>query len=88
VFREKPKDGGRELVSGGFFVFNKKFFQYLTPDVDCDLEYGPLERIAQQGQLMVYKHKGFWFCMDTQRDMDALNEMWRTGSTPWTVWKQ
>lgn len=86
-FREKPKDGSNDLVSAGFFVFNRKLFEYLTPDADCDLEYGPLERIAQEGELMVYNHKGFWFCMDTQRDMDALNEMWNNAQAKWKVWE-
>lgn len=88
AFREKPKDGVGDLISGGFFVFNREIFNYLTSSDDCDLEYGPLERIAREGQLMVYRHKGFWFCMDTQRDMDALNEMWKSGKTPWAVWKK
>lgn len=85
-FREKPQDGSRDLISAGFFVFNRRLFDYLTPDEDCDLEYGALERIAAGGELMVYKHKGFWFCMDTQRDMDALNEMWKEGRAKWKVW--
>ncbi len=86
AFREKPKEGADGLISAGFFVFNRKLFDYLSPDENCDLEYGPLERIAAEGQLMVYRHKGFWFCMDTQRDMDALNEMWKTGNAPWKIW--
>lgn len=85
-FREKPKETGNELKSGGFFVFNRKLFDYLCSDEDCDLEYGPLEQIAMENQLMVYKHKGFWFCMDTQRDMDKLNDIWNQGEAKWKVW--
>lgn len=86
AFMEKPKDSGNGLISAGFFVFNRKIFDYLTPDTNCDLEYGPLEHLAEQGELMVYRHKGFWFCMDTQRDMDMLNEMWSKGEAPWKLW--
>lgn len=45
----------------------------------CDLEIGPLEQIAKEGQLMVYKHRGFWACMDTLRDMESLNKIWNEG---------
>lgn len=85
-FREKPKDGTGDLISAGFFVFNRKLFNYLTSDEHCDLEYGALECIAAEKELMVYRHKGFWACMDTQRDMDALNEMWKEGRAPWRIW--
>jgi glucose-1-phosphate cytidylyltransferase len=84
-FHEKPYDDGG-LINGGFFVFNRNLFDYLTADNDCDLEYGPLEKIAQEGQLMVYKHKGFWACMDTLRDMDYLNKLWEENQAAWKVW--
>tara|TARA_Y100000031_G_C8177255_1_gene364719 strand:+ start:166 stop:1017 length:852 start_codon:yes stop_codon:yes gene_type:complete len=74
------------LVNGGFFVFSKEFLNYLTPDDSCDLEFGPLEKIARDGQLMVYKHKGFWACMDTLRDMDYLNKLWNTNQASWKIW--
>jgi glucose-1-phosphate cytidylyltransferase len=82
---EKPKDVNG-LINGGFFVFNKGIFDYLSDDENCDLEIGPLERIAQAGQLMVYKHAGFWACMDTLRDMDYLNKLWDENSAPWKKW--
>lgn len=63
-----------------------KVFDYLTHEDDCDFEHGPLENIADQGKLMVYKHEGFWYCMDTLRDMDALNKMWNEGQALWKVW--
>jgi len=84
-FREKPKNG-RGLINGGFYVFNRSIFDYLSPDDDCDLEIGPLEKIAQEGQLMVYKHKGFWACMDTYRDMEYLNKLWSDNKAEWKVW--
>lgn len=86
-FLEKPQtscDSG--LISGGFFVFNREIFNYLSEDENCDLEYGVLEQLAKEGQLKVYKHKGFWFCMDTLRDMDALNEMWKDNRAEWKIW--
>lgn len=85
-FAEKPKNGAT-LVSGGFFVFNRKILDYLTEDVSCDLEVGPLEQIAKEGQLMVYKHRGFWACMDTLRDVEYLNKLWDDGQAKWKTWK-
>ncbi len=84
-FIEKPRDTSG-LVNGGFFVFNRELFDYLSPDENCDLEIGPLEEIAHKGQLMVYKHTGFWACMDTLRDMDYLNTLWQQGKADWKVW--
>ena len=84
-FSEKPKNGG-SLINGGFFVFNRSIFDFLSVDDSCDLEVGPLEEIAKDGQLMVYKHRGFWACMDTLRDMEYLNKLWSSGTAPWKVW--
>jgi glucose-1-phosphate cytidylyltransferase len=85
-FAEKPQNGdGR--INGGFFVFNSSFFEYLTVDDFCDLEVGPLEEIAKNGQLMVYKHGGFWACMDTLRDMEYLNKLWHNGQAKWKIWE-
>lgn len=85
ALREKPQDG-ESLINGGFFVFNRAIFNYLNPSDSCDLEIGPLEDIAQEGQLMVYKHRGFWACMDTLRDMEYLNKIWESGQARWKVW--
>ena len=74
------------LISGGYFVFENRVFDYLSEDESCDLEYGTLERLAEEGQLMVYRHDGFWFCMDTLRDVEALNKMWHEGQAPWKIW--
>jgi glucose-1-phosphate cytidylyltransferase len=84
-FVEK-EDTGKAFVSGGFFVFNRGIFDYLTRDDSCDLEIGTLERIAAEGELMVYKHKGFWASMDTLRDMDYLNGLWKENAAPWRMW--
>lgn len=84
-FNEKPKDSSN-LVNGGFFVFNRGIFDYLEDNDDCDLEIGPLEKIAKEGELMVYQHKGFWTCMDTIRDVEYLNRLWLEYNAKWKVW--
>jgi glucose-1-phosphate cytidylyltransferase len=83
--REKPR-GGAQLVNGGFFVFNRAIFDYLSPDDNCDLEIGPLEELARKGELYLYRHTGFWACMDTMRDMEYLNNLWDKGQAAWKVW--
>jgi glucose-1-phosphate cytidylyltransferase len=85
-FSEKPSSADG-LVNGGFFVFNIAIFDYLTTDDSCDLEIGTLENIANKGQLMVYKHQGFWSCMDTLRDMEYLNKLWDAGQAKWKIWE-
>lgn len=85
-FQEKPEIPDGSLISGGFFVFNRRIFDYLTGDEDCDLEYGALEHLARINELMVYQHDGFWFCMDTLRDMEEINSMWQEGNARWKVW--
>ena len=85
AFSEKPENGSG-LINGGFFVLNRGVFDYLSDDDSCDFEIGALEEIARQGELMVYKHKGFWACMDTLRDMEYLNRLWSEGNTMWRVW--
>lgn len=84
-FAEKPQNGSG-LVNGGYFVFNRAIFDYLSEDDSCDLEIGPLERVVQDGQLMVYQHRGFWACMDTLRDMEYLNRIWNSGQAKWKLW--
>jgi len=83
-FAEKPQV--EEWVSAGFFVFNRGVFDYLAGD-DCFLEREPLERLAHDGQLMAYKHDGFFYAMDTYRDYRFLNDSWDSGQTPWKVWE-
>jgi glucose-1-phosphate cytidylyltransferase len=86
AFKEKPING-EGLINGGFFVFNREVFDYLSRSYDCDLEVGPLERIAREGELMLFKHTGFWACMDNIRDMDYLNNLWSRGKAAWKVWE-
>ena len=83
-FIEKPdKNSSNESwINGGFFVFNKEIFSYLEDDMSI-LEKSPLERLSSEGQLMSFKHNGFWQCMDTIRDKEYLNELINKGETPW-----
>jgi glucose-1-phosphate cytidylyltransferase len=83
-FFEKPK--ADSFINGGFFVFNKAIFNYLTDRDDCDLEYGTLEKLSKEGQIKVYKHHGFWANMDTFRDMEYLNKLWDEGRAGWKIW--
>jgi len=83
-FAEKPKLEG--WSSAGFFVFDQRIFDYLGGN-DCILEREPLERLALEGELMVYRHGGFFYAMDTYREYEALNAMWAGGKAPWKVWE-
>ena len=79
-FVEKPQLD--EWISAGFFVCNRRVFDYLQGD-DCIFEREPLERLAREGELMAYKHNGFFYAMDTYRDYKYLNELWDKGQAPW-----
>ncbi|MDR3174943.1 MAG: glucose-1-phosphate cytidylyltransferase [Desulfovibrio sp.] len=72
-----------QFTNCGFFVFQPEFLDYLSTDAGCDLEKEPLERLAREGQLSMYRHKGFWQCMDTMRDYELLNALWEKGRAPW-----
>jgi len=85
-FAEKPQSQG--WASAGFFVFNRKVLDYLNDEDDtCVLERRPLERLSEQGQLMAFRHEGFFFAMDTYREFQYLNELWAQGNAPWKVWE-
>jgi glucose-1-phosphate cytidylyltransferase len=86
-FNEKPQIHSGGYINGGFFVFNKEIFDYLSDDNDCILERKPLEDLAKDKQLCVYEYKGFWQCMDTYRDFELLNNLWKEGKAPWKKWK-
>lgn len=83
-FQEKPKgDGG--WINGGFFVLSPQVLDLIAGDQIC-WELEPLQRLAQDGQLMAYEHLGFWQPMDTLREKKALEDLWRSGNPPWKVW--
>ena len=81
-FEEKPPL--REWVNGGFFVFSRGVFDYLRED--SVLEREPFEQLVADGELMAYRHEGFWSCMDTYKDNLLLNEIWERGAPPWKTW--
>ncbi|HEY7344661.1 MAG TPA: glucose-1-phosphate cytidylyltransferase, partial [Gaiella sp.] len=82
-FSEKPQLG-EGWINGAFFVLEPEVFDYVDGD-DTQWEREPLERLAQEGQLMAYRHTSFWQCMDTLRDKKLLEELWQNGA-PWRVW--
>lgn len=86
-FEEKPQISSG-TINGGYFVLQRDFLDYVDDQDDCILERGPLEQCAQDGQLVVYRHHGFWYAMDTIRDWNALDGMWRKGAPTWAVWKK
>ena len=82
-FREKPQSDG--WINAGFFVFDPAIFDYLN--AEAILETEPLATLAKEGQLVAFKHEGFWQPMDTFRELTILNEMWDKNLAPWKVWK-
>ena len=83
-FEEKPQgDGG--WINGGFFVLSPKVFDYIADDTTI-WERQPMERLASDGELQVFFHKGFWQPMDTLRDKNHLEELWASGKAPWKRW--
>jgi glucose-1-phosphate cytidylyltransferase len=85
-FAEKPTTS-EGFVSGGFFVFQREFFDYLTPEPDLFFEHAPLRRLARDGELQVFPHEGFWMGMDTFREYTELNKLWNEERAPWKVWE-
>ena len=84
AFREKSKnDSG--WINGGYMVCNPQIFDYISGDSTI-FEREPLERVAEEGQLVAYHHDGFWQCMDTQRDKQKLEDLWNSGHAPWRKW--
>jgi len=85
-FNEKPQVA-EGVINGGFFVFQRSFAErYLEPRDDLVLELEPLQKLARDGHLMVYLHKGFWQPMDTYRELMLLEHLWQRGEAPWRVW--
>jgi glucose-1-phosphate cytidylyltransferase len=83
-FMEKPKGDGA-MINGGYFVLSPKVIDYITDD-NTTWEREPMERLAQEGNLVAYKHHGFWQPMDTLRDKTHLEELWQSGQAPWKRW--
>lgn len=83
-FREKTYGDG-SMINIGYMVCQPEFIDYIEGDTVM-LEKAPLESVAKMGQLMAYKHEGFWQCMDTMREKDSLEKMWASGQAPWKKW--
>jgi glucose-1-phosphate cytidylyltransferase len=84
-FHEKPAGDGA-WINGGFFVLDPKVIEYIDGD-ETSWESGPLDKIAEEGQLSAFKHNGFWQAMDTLRDKNLLEKLWHSGNPPWKVWR-
>lgn len=83
-FTEKPQTA-EGWINGAFFIVEPQVFDYIDGD-DTQFEKEPLERLAADGELMAYKHDGFWQCMDTLRDKYVLEKLWESGQAPWKTW--
>ena len=81
-FHEKPDD---DWVNGGFFVMSPKVINYIDSD-NMPLEQKPMQILAEEGNLVAYKHDGFWQCMDTLRDKNNLEDLWMSNKAPWKNW--
>jgi glucose-1-phosphate cytidylyltransferase len=84
-FEEKPHTG-EGWINGGFFVLEPGVLDYIDGD-ETHFEREPLEKLAKDGQLVAYKHEGFWQAMDTLRDVRHLDDLWKSGNADWKVWK-
>lgn len=85
-FKEKPRGDDGGWINGGFFVFEPGALDYIEGDQTA-LENGPLRRLATDGKLGAFRHSGFWHPMDTLRDKEVLEQLWRSGKAPWKVWE-
>lgn len=83
-FREKAVDDGRP-INAGYMVLEPSVFDYIEGD-ETSFEYGPLQHLAEEGELVSYIHDGFWQCMDTKLEKDKLEQVWETGEAPWKSW--
>ena len=84
-FREKSKEDSAP-INAGYMVLEPEIFDYLDGD-ECIFEQAPLEKLAEEGQLMSYRHRGFWQCMDTMREKIQLENLWSHGKAPWKIWE-
>jgi glucose-1-phosphate cytidylyltransferase len=84
TFREKAEDS-EGWINGGFFVLSGRALDYIDGD-ETIWEREPVERLAREGELMAYRHSGFWSCMDTLKEKQMLEELWSSGTAPWKTW--
>lgn len=81
LFQEKPIL--QDLVNGGFMIFDKRVFDYINPG---EMEHDALKRLARKKQLSLYAHTGFWFAIDTYKELADLNQLWNSEKPPWKIW--
>ena len=86
AFEEKPQTA-EGWINGAFFVLEPEVFDYIEGDMVM-FEHAPLENLAKDGQLMAYRHEGFWAAMDTLRDKHTLQKLWDSGDRPWAAWEK
>jgi len=84
-FREKDLTHAA-MVNGGYYVINRSVLSRLTTDESQDFEFGPLEDLSDEGEVMMKRHEDFWHCMDNVRDMNVLTKLWDSGEAPWKIW--
>jgi len=84
-YKKKDLHMHKGWIDGGFFVFQPEIFNYLSEDDDCMLEKEPLIKLAEDKKFSAYRHEGFWQCMDTIKQMELLNDLWKKGA-PWKIW--
>lgn len=84
-FREKSSNDGAP-INAGYMVLNPEIFDFIEGDSSV-FEKGPLEALVQKGELMSFKHTGYWQCMDTKREKDMLEKLWESGNAPWKIWE-
>ena len=85
-FQEKPVGDGGGWINGGYFVLEPEVFSYVTNDKKCEWQADPLRNLAHEGNLHAFRHTGFWHPMDTLRDKQVLEKMWKAHKAPWKVW--
>jgi glucose-1-phosphate cytidylyltransferase len=86
-FKQQLKDlNNQNPINGGYFVFKREFFNYIPDDPACNLENQPFEALVEKQQLSIYRHYDFWQCMDTFRDYQYLNKLWRENPL-WKIWQ-
>ena len=84
-FNEKSQMG-EGYINGGYFIFNRDIFNYVTEDESCDFEFGPIQRLVDENNLMAFKHESFWQCMDNIREKNYLNNLLENKVAPWVIW--
>lgn len=84
-FNEKSQMG-QGYINGGYFIFNQDIFNYVTKDESCDFEFGPIQKLVDENNLMAFKHESFWQCMDNIREKNYLNNLLKNKVAPWEIW--